>query len=69
MNPTALYFASGESLYLGAALLLLVMVASPLVKRTWLLRLRNVVARLAYSIIFGQGSLALTDGGNRCAPA
>jgi hypothetical protein len=42
MNPVALYFASGESLYLGAALLLLVIAVSPFARRTWSLHLRNV---------------------------
>lgn len=51
MNPVALYFASGESLYLGAALLLLVVAVSPFRKRTWLLRLRNVATWLALAMI------------------
>jgi len=51
MNPIALYFASGESLYLGATLLLLVMVASPLLTRSWLLRLRNALALVALALI------------------
>lgn len=44
MSRTALYFASGESLYLGAALLLLAVVAPELLKRAWVFRLRNLVA-------------------------
>jgi len=51
VNPVALYFASGESLYLGAALLLLVVAVSPFRKRTWLLRLRNVATWLALAMI------------------
>jgi hypothetical protein len=47
MSRIALYFASGESLYLGAALLLLAMIAPTLLKRTWMLRIRNVVAWVA----------------------
>lgn len=47
MSRIALYFASGESLYLGAALLLLAVVAPVLLKRTWMLRIRNVVAWVA----------------------
>ena len=47
MSRIALYFASGESLYLGAALLLLALVAPVLLKRTWMLRTRNVVAWVA----------------------
>ena len=52
MNPVALYFVSGESLYLGATLLVLVMVLSPLIKRrTWVFRLRNAGAWLAAALI------------------
>jgi acyl-CoA thioesterase-1 len=48
MNPVALYFASGESFYLGAVLLILVMIASPL-KRARLLR--NVAAWLGLAMM------------------
>ena len=51
MNPLALYFASGESLYLGATLLVLVAAVSPFLRRTRLLRLRNVGAWLALAMI------------------
>jgi acyl-CoA thioesterase-1 len=51
MSPIALYFASGESLYLGAALLVLVIGVSPFLKQTWLLRLRNVGTWLALAMI------------------
>jgi acyl-CoA thioesterase-1 len=44
MSRVALYFASGESLYLGAALLLLAVVAPEFLKCTWMLRVRNVLA-------------------------
>jgi hypothetical protein len=47
MSRIALYFASGESLYLGAVLLLLVLVAPTLLKHRWTLRIRNVVACVA----------------------
>jgi lysophospholipase L1-like esterase len=47
MSRIALYFASGESLYLGAALLLLAVAVPVLLKRTWVLRIRNVVAWIA----------------------
>jgi lysophospholipase L1-like esterase len=47
MSRTALYFASGESLYLGATLLLLAAVAPTFLKRAWMLRIRNVVAWVA----------------------
>ena len=51
MNPVALYFASGESLYLGVALLVLAIVVSPFLKRAWLFRLRNMGAWLALAMI------------------
>jgi lysophospholipase L1-like esterase len=51
VNPVALYFASGESLYLGAALLLLLTAVSPFMKCPWLLRLRNVGAWLALAMV------------------
>ncbi len=47
MSQIALYFASGESFYLGAALLLFVIVAPFILKRAWMLRIRNVVAWVA----------------------
>jgi len=47
MSRIAMYFASGESLYLGAALLLLAVAAPTLLKHTWTLRIRNVVAWVA----------------------
>jgi len=51
MSRIALYFASGESLYLGAGLLALVAVSSTLRKRTWLLRVSNAVAWIALALI------------------
>jgi lysophospholipase L1-like esterase len=51
MSRVALYFASGESLYLGAALLLLVVVAPIFLKQTWMLRVRNVVAWVALAFM------------------
>jgi acyl-CoA thioesterase I len=47
MSRIALYFASGESLYLGTALLLLAVVAPTFLKRSRILRLRNVLAWVA----------------------
>lgn len=44
MSRIALYFASGESLYLGAALLLFGVVAPFALKRASIFRIRNVVA-------------------------
>jgi hypothetical protein len=43
MSPLVLYFASGESLYAGAVLLLLA-VASPFLKKKWWRQLRNLLA-------------------------
>jgi acyl-CoA thioesterase I len=51
MNPVGLYFASGESLYVGAVLLLLAIGVSPYLKRHFLLRLRNLAAWLALAMI------------------
>jgi lysophospholipase L1-like esterase len=51
MSPIALYFASGESFYFGAALLLLVIAVSPFTKRPGLLRLRNVGTWLALAMV------------------
>jgi lysophospholipase L1-like esterase len=53
MSRVALYFASGESLYLGTALLLLVVVAPIFLflKHTWMLRVRNVLAWFALAFI------------------
>jgi hypothetical protein len=51
MSRVALYFASGESLYLGAALLLLVVVAPIFLKHTWMLRVRNVLAWVALAFM------------------
>ena len=45
MNPVVMYFASGESLYAGAALLLLAIALSSLLRRGWQ-RLRNIAAWL-----------------------
>jgi acyl-CoA thioesterase-1 len=51
MNPAVLYFASGESLYAGAAVLLLAMAMSPYCKRGSLLQLRNCAAWLALALM------------------
>lgn len=47
MSRAALYFASGESLYLGAVLLLLAVIATAYPKRKWMLQLRNLLAWVA----------------------
>ena len=51
MNPVALYFASGESFYLGVALLVMMVAMSPFLQQQWLLRLRNGVAWLSLAMI------------------
>lgn len=51
MNPIVLYLASGESLYPGAAILMLAILISPCLQQRWLLRLRNVAAWLALIMI------------------
>jgi len=51
VNSGGLFFASGESLYSGAALLLLVMLASPYSKQAWHFRLRNIFAWIGLIMI------------------
>jgi hypothetical protein len=51
MNPIVLYFASGESLYPGTAILMLAILISPFLRHRWLLRLRNVATWLALIMI------------------
>jgi acyl-CoA thioesterase-1 len=51
MNPVGLYFASGDSLYLGAGLLVLALASSPYLKHRWQLRLRNLATWLALAMI------------------
>ena len=51
MSPVALYFASGDSLYAGALLLLTLAAISPFLHRRWLLRLRNIVAWAALALV------------------
>jgi lysophospholipase L1-like esterase len=52
VNPVLLYCASGESLYLGAALLLFVVVISLFLTHRRLLLLRNIATWLALALIF-----------------
>jgi acyl-CoA thioesterase I len=51
MNPIALYLASGESLYSGAALLLLIIAITPYIKNRWLLRLRALLIWSALALM------------------
>lgn len=50
MNPFALYLASGESLYAGTLLLLLIVCITPLIKKRWPIRLRNLAAWSALAL-------------------
>jgi acyl-CoA thioesterase I len=51
MSRIALYFASGESFYAGAATLVLATAVSPLLKHRWMLQLRNIATWLALALI------------------
>jgi hypothetical protein len=51
MNALVLYFASGDSLYFGVALLLLAIAASPYFKHHMVLRCRNIAAWVALAMI------------------
>jgi acyl-CoA thioesterase I len=51
MSRIAWYFASGESLYLGTALLLLLAVVRPFQKRAFLVRTESVAAWVAVALI------------------
>jgi acyl-CoA thioesterase I len=52
MNPVVLYFASGESLYSGAALLLLLIALTPYIRNRWLLRLRALLLWISLALMF-----------------
>jgi len=51
MSPVALYFASGESLFTGAILLIFTVTASLYLEQGWLARLRNTIAWLSLAMI------------------
>jgi acyl-CoA thioesterase-1 len=51
MNPVALYFASGDSLYAGAGLLLIAIFISRYLEQGWRMRTRNLVAWLAVALL------------------
>lgn len=51
MNPVVLYFASGESFYAGAFLILLVVALSGFLKRSLLLRMRNLAAWIGLALM------------------
>ena len=51
MNPVFLYFASGDSLYAGAVLLLLAVIVARFARQRWLVRLRNLAAWVALVLI------------------
>ena len=52
MNPVGLYFASGDSLYFGAFLLIAAVLASPLLRRRWMFITRNVASWIALLALF-----------------
>jgi acyl-CoA thioesterase I len=51
MNPVGLYFASGDSFYFGALLLIAAILASPLLKRRWMLVIRNVASWIVLAMM------------------
>jgi acyl-CoA thioesterase-1 len=51
MNPVALYFASGDSFYVGALSLLLTILVSPNLKGRWMLLSRNVLSWVALAMM------------------
>jgi acyl-CoA thioesterase I len=51
MNSAALYFASGDSFYLGILLLLVAVVFSPYLRQPWSLLARNTVVWIALALI------------------
>jgi hypothetical protein len=51
MNPIALWLASGESLYAGAGLLVLVAILSLWVRNKWQMRGRNLLAWVGLAMV------------------
>jgi acyl-CoA thioesterase I len=51
MSPLILYFASGDSLYAGAALLLLAVVGAPFLRQNWRRLLRSLATWLGIAMI------------------
>jgi acyl-CoA thioesterase-1 len=51
MNSAVLYFASGDSFYSGAFLLSLAIIASPYLRRRWMLLSRNVASWIALAMM------------------
>ena len=72
MNPVALYLASGESLYGGSGLLVMVAVFSWWVRKRWVVRVRNFLAWVGLAMVvmacvpmgwWGYGVLGVVFGG------
>ena len=72
MNPIALWLASGESLYVGAAVLVLVVGWSWWVRNRWVVRVRNFLAWVGLAMVvlacvpmawWGYGALVAVFGG------
>jgi lysophospholipase L1-like esterase len=51
MNPVVLYFASGESLYSGAALFLILVGLTPFVRNRWFMRLRTLLLWISLAMM------------------
>jgi acyl-CoA thioesterase I len=51
MSRIAMYFASGESLYLGAGLLLLAVLSPAFLKHPWMSRVRNFLAWIGLALM------------------
>src|SRR4051812_3244870 len=51
MNPIVLYLASGESLYSGAALLLLLVALTPFTRNRWLARLHILAVWIGLALV------------------
>jgi len=51
MNPAASYFASGESLYPGAGLLVLAVAVTPYLRRPWLVLLGSLATWLGFAMM------------------
>jgi acyl-CoA thioesterase-1 len=50
MNPEALFFSGGDSLYPGVALVILTVAATPLLQRRWLRTIRNIALWLGLAM-------------------
>jgi hypothetical protein len=51
MNPVALFFASGDSLYLGAGLIIVAIAVLPTMQNRWLRMLRSLATWLGLAMM------------------